>query len=84
MNDRLIVFVVALAVGLGMVGYGFLGSSARVYDKPAPEDDPSELHEKNSKLVGEVRLGHWIARERVQLDDRGRLIDYEVEAPCYS
>jgi len=85
MSARFLVFVPILIIGLGTVGYGLFGYSERVFDKPDPRDDQTELLEEFSKDIGEIELTSLISRMSLDRhEETGELIDLANNAPCQS
>jgi hypothetical protein len=84
MTYRFPLFVLFLAISLGMVVYGAFFNQTRLWQVPAPEDDQVNLPEETSFLVGEIQLTDWISKERIHPDAYGHLLDTEQEAECFS
>lgn len=85
MSVRFPVFILILLIGLGSVGYGLYGNTERVYDKPDPRDDPTELNDDFSKVRGEIELTALVSRMSLDRhEETGELIDLAISAPCQS
>jgi len=85
MTVRFLVFTLVLAIGLGAVGYGMYGSTQKVFQKPDPRDDQSELLDEFSKVLGEIELTSLVSRSSLDRhEETGELIDLDQRAPCQS
>jgi hypothetical protein len=85
MNNRIVGFVLALAMGVGLCTYGLFFHTQTVYDNANEQDDFESVRDKlEVRPVGELTLTGWMAVERLVRNEEGYLVDLKTEAPCFS
>ncbi len=84
MSSRFLFSMFFLVLSASIAAYGLFGNQILVYEKPDPRDDQVNLPRESSFLVSEIQATDWIAKERLQPDGFGHLIDLETEAECFS
>ena len=84
MSIRFLFSVLFLVLAASVAAYGLFGNQIRIYDKPDPRDDQVNLPLSTSRMIDEFTVTGLIARERIQPDGFGHLIDVETAAECFS